>query len=260
MKKAVILDGTLRSLPYIKEYIKDFYGNNTDYFLNLWDFEFNFFTIEEVKNLSCKYKNKFKLKGSEDLYQEVNKKLAYECADFLNAKIFNWKTKEGCLDYFKNDTFYNVGQVYSKHTIRQLISDPFEYDSIIIQNPDRVPYGSVEHFNKKKSILSTPWFTFKDGMIEFEFGLFSLSSTGFLDYFNNIVGRYKRQQELDFFFGKTFFNHNLHGMLLLNTNIILKNSKLEFEIVRKDAILNKIPLFDRVKLAKIRDLYGKALR
>lgn len=263
MKKAVIIDGTLRSLGYIREYLENFYGKKTDYYILLWDFEYNYFTEEEIIKLKGSL-TKQDLKDSDRLYSPVSLDEIYSTVNkFSNVKFLLKRKKDYQLwaDKFSDIPFYTLGQIYSKSLVYDFVDNLDSYNLIVYQTPDRIPVGNLPEAPNYLAKIFTPSYSIENGLPGFEYNTFYTSPKGFREFFFNIEKRYRKLLDNVFFNKPSLFrNHFLFGSLLFNTGVALERSSLNFHFIRKEVVLKNINLNTVDSIDEIKSSYGESFK
>lgn len=260
MKKAVILSNHYRSFEYIADYLKNFFGKDTDFYICTWDHQFNY-ENQTVKN-SYGFKVKSDAQLSPYMYKPLNLKKIESFIQEFNPKDYKILTDkefdtwaEKMPNVPKQDKYYSRyilgGMLPPKICADMIRNSGISYDLIFKSRMDIIPLMRSGSFNtfcqslmdsRPRTIL-TNLLKFKDGLPYMNDRFWCGKGDTVLDFFNDIENKIDTIFSLKFFQGRSIINHMLYGTLMLFTQANLKfNDQIYDEIIRKDFVDMKFEL------------------
>jgi len=279
-KTAVIFTNHIRCLEETKEVIKQFYPNNTDYYISTYDEDHGWMTAEEHSEQYELYKQETGRKAyigllhSPRLYHPLPDGKFDRLTKYFNFKNSfigsrehskAWFTKNfsnllGEVDYKQLFTFGDAYQKY--HGWLKVLETGIKYDKVIFQRCDLVPFKEDYTFlpnTYQNRILYADSFRIFKGYLHFD-DRFCFGSYDFWkSFFDRFVEKVNYSVDSPFVQkDKAFFtNHRICSSILLHSNIY-KNKKLPFYFkkIRKHNILEPFTI-ENLKKIDDKDFYGK---
>lgn len=276
MKKAVLLCNHFRSFEYISDYIKNFYGENTDYYITTWDKDYNYFN-----SVHWDYFKGHKVDMQRDLYSYTSLDIRKVEKVIKNFGVKDYKiyTDSDFSEWVSNITALNpadleftelqriLGLIFQIKSCYNLIQG--EYDIIIRQRLDNIPIITSDEsletilnnaFFSSKNTFYTHLMTLRRGLPAVEDRFFYGKHQVFKDIFFNIEDKLNKIWSNDLFRNRPIFHHKLIGALLLYTELYTKPSNLRDLIIRKDVVDQKVSLTNVDSIRNINTIYANSFR
>ena len=275
LKKAVILSNHFRSFKYISDYLVEFFGPNTDYYICAWDDEGGYINGTKYPSL---IDNRYRY--SKEYYSKTDKtylETAIKNFDPVNYKIINNKLLYKLLDdvdfpinKFESKHFidYTIGGFLPPYICSKMISESkIKYDIIIKARLDIIPiappkFNFEKHLNdlsssSKDRILYTSRFldekntsTLVKGVPYIQDEFFYGKAESILSFYKDIFLKIKKLYGISFL-EKKLNRPKINGLLFSFTESSVNHSPLKWEVIRKDYVDSNSNLKDLASFKKI---------
>ena len=215
LKKAVLISGHLRSFYNAWHKIKEFYGEDTDFYFTVWDHDF-------INSKNAEY-------DTEKLKEFLVKEPKVKSLNFISVEdLLNWSNTIKNVDNSIETHYNRFGQIFICYKNVEFSKEHLKNYDLVFRNrldiyPTLQPH-SVDTFNSQLNDLST-LYTMKDflsfGFFRFGESFFYSSPETYLELFKDL--RFKISDILSnpFFKAKekSLTNHNLWGTVVQFSNI-----------------------------------------
>lgn len=267
LKKAVILSNHFRSFNYVKEYVRKFWGESTDFFISTWDYNYFYKTAEEVEDLKKHPDYIEELKkdtlDKDELKEDLESFNPHSYYIHTDNEFMEWAS--GFSDYgtlSRSRLLTKYGQLFSCIKGFELVKkSKVNYDCVIRTRLDCIQYlpdhstweKEFKKFDSSKKTrprnnLMVEQFTIKEGF-PWVTDAFFYGQPRTLDYlYCNVHSRINKINNSSIFtdndLKEKLLFHKFFGSLILGSNIDIKFTTLRNIIIRKDHVVKNLDLND----------------
>ena len=267
MRKAVMLCNHYRSFEYIAQHIKDFFGDNTDYYVCTWDHDFRH--LSNMDQLNLGYKSTLTEKPAftslPELYTPLDVPKISKFIEDFGVKEYKILKDEYFDEWAKlmpnvipGDTKENkysrrafIGQFLPIKVCADMIRDSGEkYDVVFRLRMDCVPFNTTDKTLeeicnevvtlKRNTRIFMENFKISKGMPHIPDRFFYGQQHLMLQIFQDLEYKINTLYGNELYRNKALFAHKLLGGLLIFTDTYIRKTPLFDKIVRKDFVDNKL--------------------
>lgn len=274
LKKAVILSNHFRSFNYIKEYVREFWGESTDFYISTWDYDYFYKTSEEIKSLEEYPGNLEELKRD-----KLDKSKLTNDIESFNPHSYLIHTDEDFMEWASGFNDFNAsskstlltkyGQLFSCIKGFELVKKSMiNYDYIVRTRLDCIQhlqqYATWEKEFRKfdtskkrrsRNNLMVEEFTVKEGFPYISDGFYYGNLRTLNHLYSNVHTKVNKIHDSGIFsdndLKKKFLFHKLFGSLILGSPIDVKYSSLRNTIIRKNHEMENIDLNNLEDVVKV---------
>jgi hypothetical protein len=250
MKKAVILANHFRSFEYITGYLKEFFGDNTDYYICTWDHEYNYSSRNNSRRLGFEHKLKADL--TLDLYEPIDTGKVENTIKNFNPKNYKILSDSIFEEWVKSIyTTQSDPQIIKsllasfyppKVCIDMIKESGIKYDIVFKSRMDIIPILTQGMTLEEicKEVHHARSHKLYNNLIKIKHGLPWMNDRFFYGHpdvlfglYNDMEYRISKINSIDFLPISFIPDHFLYGMLLMFTGTTVHQGKIHDEIIRK---------------------------